>query len=83
LVHALAEELAGFRRRALVAEARLREIESSGGIAVGAPIPSERIAELEQENAELRERLDGAGARTRQMLDRVHFLRQQIEGGAR
>ncbi len=83
LVHALAEELAAFRRRALVAEARVREIESVGGIPAGTPVPSERIADLERENAELRERLDGAGTRTRQMLDRVRFLRQQVEGGAR
>ena len=83
LVHALAEELAGFRRRALVAEARIREIESHGNIPAGTPVPSERIADLERENAELHERLDGAGTRTRQMLDRVRFLRQQTEGGAR
>ncbi len=83
LVYALAEELAGFRRRALVAEARLRELESAGSVSVGAPVPSERIAELERENGELRERLDGAGSRTKQMLDRVRFLRQQVEGGAR
>jgi hypothetical protein len=40
-----------------------------------------RLANLERENAVLRERLDTAGARTRQMLERVHFLRQQTQVG--
>ncbi len=83
LVRSLAEELAGFRRRALVAEARLRELEGTREIPADAPIPGERIAELERENGELRERLDGAGARTRHLLDRVRFLRQQVQGGER
>jgi hypothetical protein len=40
-----------------------------------------RLANLERENAALRERLAAAGARTRQMLERVHFLRQQTQVG--
>jgi hypothetical protein len=40
-----------------------------------------RLANLERENAVLRERLAAAGARTRQMLERVHFLRQQTQVG--
>ncbi len=40
-----------------------------------------RLANLERENAMLRERLAAAGARTRQMLERVHFLRQQTQVG--
>jgi hypothetical protein len=40
-----------------------------------------RLANLERENAELRERLAAAGARARQMLERVHFLRQQTQVG--
>lgn len=82
-VRALAEELAGFRRRALVAEARVRDLESAGSLAPDAPAPVARIVDLERENGELRERLEGAGARTRQMLDRVRFLRQQVQGGER
>ena len=40
-----------------------------------------RLANLERENAMLRERLAAASARTRQMLERVHFLRQQTQAG--
>lgn len=85
VVRHLSEELAGFRRRALTAEARLRELEGNGN---GAAAPSEdaaslreRVSALEAENAALRARLDAAASRTRQMLDRVHFLRQQAQTG--
>jgi hypothetical protein len=78
LVRHLGDELAGFRRRALQAEARLRMIEMEGGAELPAP---ERVAALERENAELRARLETATARTRQMLDRVRFLRQQHDLG--
>jgi hypothetical protein len=84
LVHRLADELAGFRRRALVAEARAKELEAQ----VAQPARqqqrhlSERVSLLEQENAALRERLDAATARTTQMLDRVRFIRQQAQGGS-
>lgn len=40
-----------------------------------------RLANLERENAMLRERLAAAGSRARQMLERVHFLRQQTQVG--
>ena len=40
-----------------------------------------RLATAERENAILRERLAAAAARTRQMLERVHFLRQQTQVG--
>jgi hypothetical protein len=40
-----------------------------------------RLANLERENAALRDRLAAAGARARQMLERVHFLRQQTQVG--
>lgn len=86
LVRRLSEELAGFRRRALTAEARLRDIDESAG---GAPTASaelaalrERVAELDAENAQLRGRVEAASVRTRQMLDRVHFLRQQAQAGS-
>ncbi len=41
-----------------------------------------RLANLERENAMLRERLAAASARARQMLERVHFLRQQTQAGS-
>jgi hypothetical protein len=77
LVRHLGDELAGFRRRALLAESRLKEIDTSDG--KGQPFLSDRVAALEQENSGLRARLETATARARQMLDRVHFLRQQVQ----
>lgn len=71
LVRHLGEELASFRRRALHAEARVKELEGalpSGGLA---------NADLARENAELRSRLDAATVKTRQLLDRMRFVRQQ------
>ncbi len=79
LVRHLGEELTTFRRRALQAEARMKAIEGTAG---GARVTPERVERLELENAELRKRLDTARDRTRQILDRVRFLRQQHEGAA-
>ena len=89
------EELAGFRRRAQQAETRVRELEVAIAAAVPPnppPAPpsaadsmtapadgAERVAELERENADLRARLEEATTRTRQLLDRMRFLRQQRE----
>jgi hypothetical protein len=85
LVRHLGDELAGFRRRALLAESRLRELES-----VDAPSKAQqkrelgdRLTQLEHENAILRGRLESATERTRQMLERVHFIRQQAQGAER
>ena len=61
LVRHLADELASFRRRALTAEARLKEIEAHEGGAVA--ISSSRLAvtELEQENEQLEDQAGGSG----------------------
>ncbi|MBK6488685.1 MAG: hypothetical protein IPF98_17960 [Gemmatimonadetes bacterium] len=76
LVHHLGEELAGFRRRALAAESRVRDLESA--IQLGGDSASlERLRVLEEENVDLRARISFASGRTRQLLARVHFLRQQ------
>ena len=86
LVRHLGEELAFFRRRALEAERRWREAtehQTASG-QPGAPTRESlaaRVVELERDNAELRARLDDAAERTRQMAERLRFLRQQ-EGGA-
>jgi hypothetical protein len=79
LVHNLGEELATFRRRALSAESQLRG--DAAPPAAGRPRPAspERIAELEAENESLRMRLSRSEERLRQMLDRVRFLRQQLQ----
>lgn len=79
LVRNLGEELATFRRRALQAEARLKEFDSSSRS--GDLFAEQRLAEVERENAQLRARLDGATTRTRQMLEQVRFARQQHEKG--
>jgi hypothetical protein len=81
LVRHLGDELAGFRRRALLAESRLKEFESEER----APDMTrqvaldEQVTELEHENAVLRARLESATERTRQMLERVRFIRQQAQ----
>ncbi len=79
LVRNLGEELATFRKRAHAAEARLKNL---GTTPAGDASAEERLAALEAENARLRERLVQASERTRAMLDRVRFLRQQhVLGG--
>jgi len=78
LVRHLADELAGFRRRALVAEARLKEMEGTEGGAANIDLVN-RCSRLEQENERLQSKLESASTRARQMLDRVRFLRQQAQ----
>jgi hypothetical protein len=82
LVRHLADDLASFRRRALVAEARLKEIESQDGGAANLELAT-RVNQLERENERLQGKLESATARARQILDRVRFLRQQAQGGDR
>ena len=83
LVRHLGDELAGFRRRALLAEAKLREAEGQASTPAMAEQRqlSDHVTQLEHENAALKARLDAATARTKQMLDRVRFIRQQAQGG--
>ena len=81
LVRNLGEELSAFRKRAHAAEARLKAIGTKGG--GGDVHAEERLEQLESENIKLRQRLDGAADRTRKMLDRVRFLRQQHSGESR
>ncbi len=79
LVRNLGEELATFRRRAHQAESRLKAL---GNTNRGDVAAEERVSDLEAENARLLARLDAARARSRAMLDRVRFLRQQhVLGG--
>jgi hypothetical protein len=81
LVRHLADELAGFRRRALTAEARLKEVEGHDGGAVGLDLAA-RCASLEQENEQLQTKLNTATERAKKMLERVRFLRQQAQAGS-
>ena len=85
LVRHLGDELAGFRRRALVAESLVRDLESQDAQpeVVQQREISDRLNRLEHENAILRSRLEAATARTRAMLERVRFIRQQAQGAER
>ena len=90
-VRHLGEELGFFRRRALDAERRLREVTAHAPAVSGAVVPAPafiadpahsaelraRVATLEAENGELRDRLAEAAERTRALADRVRFVRQQ------
>jgi hypothetical protein len=79
LVRNLGEELSTFRKRAQVAESRLKAL---GATPAGDATAEERLATLEEENARLRARLAEAAEKTRAMLDRARFLRQQhVLGG--
>lgn len=75
LVRHLEDELASFRRRAMSAEARVKEFESMPGAG------SADAVQLAKQNAELTARLEAATARTQQLLDRVRFVRQQSTKG--
>ena len=83
LVRHLGDELAFFRRRALEAERRLKELSPPEGAAGGeresVQTLEARLARAESENVELRTRLAEAAERTRGMADRMRFLRQQQE----
>jgi hypothetical protein len=79
LVRHLGEEMSSFRKRAHAAESRLKAL---GATPAGDATAEERLATLEAENARLRARLAEAAEKTRAMLDRARFLRQQhVLGG--
>ena len=77
LVRNLGEELAGFRRRALAAEGRLKTLEAANGPAD--LFSHERLAAVEQENADLKRRLADATERTNHVAAQLRFMRQQHE----
>ena len=80
VIHALGDEMAAWRRRAHEAEARLKEV-APGALKHLGTGPG--IDALEAENKDLKHRLDAAKKRTKQLLDRIRFLRQQHEGAER
>jgi len=76
----VAEELTGWRARALKAEADLKEGGARGGGAGGAKLDLEargRVADLEQENKTLRQRVEAARLRVHDLLSRLTFLEEQ------
>jgi len=80
VVRTLGDELATFRRRALDAETHLKELghtKAKSGSSRTATV--DHGSDLESENHALRTRLERAEDRVRQMMDRVRFLRQQLQ----
>ena len=83
LVRALLDELAGWRRRSLKAEAELADLRAAGGPAgVDPSTLRKRVVELETENQALRQRTDAARERLRGILSRISFLEEQAGGAA-
>ena len=76
VVRNLVEELAGFRQRALAAEAKVKGFESVTGSSAKT---GARLAALEEESARLRGQLEKARSGTKGMLEKVRFLRQQAQ----
>ncbi len=79
LVRALGEELSRFRRRALAAEAQVKQMESARETVSGTAADPERVALLEADNAQLRERLVESSERLKGLRERLRFVRQQTE----
>jgi hypothetical protein len=84
VVHHLAEELAGWRRRTLKAEGELQQARANGGVLAGPELTQarQRVIELETENQALRLRIDSAKDRLRTLASRVTFLEQHGGGTA-
>ena len=80
----LAEELAGWRRRTLKAEAELQEARANGGVLAGPELTQsrQRVVELETENQALRQRIDAAKERLKALAGRLTFLEQHGGGTA-
>jgi chromosome segregation ATPase len=80
----LAEELAGWRRRTLKAEAELQEARANGGVLAGPELTQtrQRVIELETENLALRQRIDAAKERLGALAGRLSFLEQHGGGNA-
>jgi hypothetical protein len=71
LVRHLGEELAVYRRRAIDAEEKLKD--------AGKSHVKRGAAEHSGPDAELKKRVEHAEQRVKQMMDRVRFLRQQLQ----
>jgi FtsZ-binding cell division protein ZapB len=84
LLQHVAEELAGWRRRTLKAEAELQEARANGGVLAGPELNQarQRVIELEMENQALRQRIDGAKERLGALAGRLTFLEQHGGGNA-
>jgi hypothetical protein len=83
LLRHLGDEVAGWRRRTLKAEAELQEAKSRGGVLAGPELlqARQRVIELEVENQTLRHRIEGARERLQSLSSRLAFLETE-EGAA-
>lgn len=81
VLRAVGEEMVALRRRAQIAESRVRELERGEQLALNSlssgPPADVRVNDLEKENGELRGRLESARDRAAQLAERLRFLRQQ------
>jgi FtsZ-binding cell division protein ZapB len=84
VVHHLAEELAGWRRRTVKAEGELQQARANGGVLAGPELNQarQRVIELETENQALRLRIEAAKDRLRALAGRLSFLEQHGGGTA-
>ncbi len=75
----VADELAGWRARAVKAEGELKESAGRGGASAAKPDAEtrNRVADLEQENKTLRQRVEAARLRVHDLLSRLTFLEEQ------
>jgi hypothetical protein len=80
----LAEELAGWRRRTLKAEAELQQARANGGVLAGPELNQarQRVIDLETENQALRLRIEAAKERLRVLAGRLTFMEQHGGGTA-
>lgn len=85
MLHALGEELAAWRRRALRAEAELQEAKRTAAPQAGGELPvaaPERGTELERREAELQRRLAQAREHVERLRTRLRFLEERTQGAA-
>lgn len=84
VVNNLAEELAGWRRRTLKAEAELQQARANGGVLAGPELNQarQRVIELETENQALRLRIEAAKERLGVLAGRLSFMEQHGGGTA-
>lgn len=80
----VSEELAGWRRRCLKAEAELETLRAGTNPRSGPNLVKarQRVVELEEENRELLERIDAARSRVQAIGERLVFLGDREDGAA-
>lgn len=83
LLRHLGDEVAGWRRRTLKAEAELQEARTRGGVIAGPELlqAKQRVIDLEVENQALRQRIESARGRLQSLSSRLAFLESE-EGAA-